>query len=112
MTAGDDDGHLDAVFAALADPTRRLVVRRLLDGGPGTASGLARELPITRQAVAKHLQALADARLVEPRREGREVRYEATPGALSGAVEWMVETGARWDQRLGRLQRLLARPPG
>ena len=72
---------LDAVFSALADPTRRGLVTRLTRDGPRTATLLARDLPITRQAVVHHLQALGEAGLVDAAREGREVRYRATPGA-------------------------------
>ena len=99
----DDD--LGAVFAALADPTRREVVRSLANQSGLTASHLAGELPMTRQAVAKHLSALSGAGLVTARREGRETRYTLTPAPLAGAMEWMVEVGAEWDERLERLRR-------
>jgi DNA-binding transcriptional ArsR family regulator len=99
------DEHVGAVFAALADPTRREVLRSL-SAEPGlTASHLAGELPITRQAVAKHLSALAGAGLVQARREGRETRYTLTPAPLAEAMEWMAEVGAQWDTRLARLAR-------
>src|SRR5262249_5760299 len=103
-------GELDAVFAALADPTRRTMMRRLLDDGPDTATVLARELPITRQAVVRHLQTLSEAGLVTPQRDGREVRYRATPAPLADAAAWMVESGAQWDRRLTRLQHKLHEP--
>ena len=98
--SGDDVG---AVFAALADPTRRRVVQALAAGTTVTASALARELPITRQAVAKHLAALQRAGLVRPHREGRETRYTLTPAPLVDAMGWMADVGADWDQRLARL---------
>jgi DNA-binding transcriptional ArsR family regulator len=66
-------------------------------------------LQITRQAVAKHLVALQNAGLVEPRREGRETRYTLTPAPLMDAMDWMAEVGAAWD---GRLARLLERARG
>ena len=97
------DEDLGALFAALADPTRRLVIRSLSGAEPVTASGLAAELPITRQAIAKHLGALERAGLVEPRREGRETRYRLTPEPLDGAIAWMEEVGARWDRSLAKL---------
>jgi len=97
------DDRLSPVFAALADPTRRAMVRSL-EAGPATASGLAAELPMTRQAVAKHLAALDRAGLVERRREGRETRYRLTPEPLEDAVGWMLEAGATWDERLARLR--------
>ncbi len=95
---------LDAVFAALSDPTRRGLVLRLQREGPHTATDLARHLPMTRQAVVHHLQALGDAGLVDSRRDGREVRYRATPEPLADAVVWMLGTGVRWDRRLQRLR--------
>ncbi len=95
---------LDAVFAALADPTRRSLVSRLVREGPHTATDLARDLPMTRQAVVHHLQSLGDAGLVDAHRDGREVRYRATPEPLADAVAWMLESGAQWDRRLQRLR--------
>jgi DNA-binding transcriptional ArsR family regulator len=92
-----------AVFGALADPTRREVVRSLAERPGLTASNLAGELPITRQAVAKHLGALSTAGLVSARREGRETRYTLTPAPLVDAMEWMAAVGAEWDERLARL---------
>ena len=94
---------VDAVFAALSDPTRREVVRSLAERPGLTASLLAEELPVTRQAIAKHLAALSGAGLVQARREGRETRYTLTPAPLAAAMEWMVEVGAEWDVRLERL---------
>jgi DNA-binding transcriptional ArsR family regulator len=106
------DEDLGALFAALADPTRRQVIRSLSGAEPVTASGLAAELPITRQAVAKHLAMLDDAGLVERAGgAGREVRYALRPGALGGAADWMRTAEAAWDGRLGRLKRSVeARP--
>lgn len=97
--------RLDAVFFALADGTRRSVVRRLLDRETITATQLAGDLPISRQAVAKHLAALTEAGLVERRREGRETRYELTPAPLGEAAEWLEAVGEEWDGRLDRLRR-------
>jgi DNA-binding transcriptional ArsR family regulator len=94
---------LSDVFGALADPTRREVMRSLARDPALTASRLAGELPMTRQAVAKHLGALARAGLVEARREGRETRYTLTPAPLADAMAWMTEVGGRWDDRLARL---------
>jgi DNA-binding transcriptional ArsR family regulator len=94
---------VDDVFAALADPTRREVLRSLSERPELTASRLAGELPITRQAVAKHLAALQRAGLVEPHREGRETRYRLTPAPLADAMDWMAAVGAAWDRRLARL---------
>jgi DNA-binding transcriptional ArsR family regulator len=91
------------VFAALADPTRRQVVRTLSQRPDLTASSLAGELPMTRQAIAKHLAALERAGLVAPSREGRETRYTLTPAPLGEAMRWMDDVGAEWDARLARL---------
>jgi DNA-binding transcriptional ArsR family regulator len=91
------------VFAALADPTRRQVVRALSEQPGLTASHLAGELPMTRQAVTKHLAALDRAGLVRGHREGRELRYTLTPAPLADAMSWMTDVGARWDERLARL---------
>ena len=100
---------VDTLFDALADPTRRRLLQRLVQDGPDTASRLAVDLPVTRQAVVKHLQALVEAGLAAPERRGREVRYRATPEPLAHAVSWLVSAGARWDDRLGRLDRLARR---
>ncbi len=97
----------DAVFEALADATRRQVVRRLAEAGPATATELAGELPVTRQAVAKHLATLAQAGLVTSDRQGRETRYQLTPEPLAAAVSWMASVGSQWDDRLQALQRYL-----
>jgi DNA-binding transcriptional ArsR family regulator len=97
-----------AVFEALGDPTRREVMRRLAQDGPASATQLAADLPVSRQAVAKHLAALEDAGLVEGEREGRERRFRLTPAPLSEAAAWMVDVGAEWDQRLRRLRRRLS----
>ncbi len=99
----------DAVFAALADPTRREVMGRLAERGALTATELAAELPVTRQAVSKHLAALADAGLVAASKEGREVRYRFTPGPMSSAVSWMAGVGSEWDARLEALREHLGR---
>jgi DNA-binding transcriptional ArsR family regulator len=97
------DERAGAVFAALADPTRRAMLRTLRARPEATASGLAGELPMTRQAVSKHLGALARAGLVAAHREGRETRYTLTPAPLAEAMQWMADAGGFWDRRLDRL---------
>jgi DNA-binding transcriptional ArsR family regulator len=95
------------VFEALADPSRRYVLEALAERETATATELATELPVTRQAVAKHLAALNEAGLVESRREGRETRYELTPAPLGEAMDWIASVGAAWDTRLRALRRHL-----
>jgi DNA-binding transcriptional ArsR family regulator len=97
----------DLVFAALADPTRRRILEDLSDSGPRTATELAPGYPISRQAVVKHLAALADAGLLVAERRGRDVRYRLLPDPLSDASAWLAEVGARWDRRLDTLARHL-----
>jgi DNA-binding transcriptional ArsR family regulator len=99
----------DAVFGALSDPTRRQLLSLLDDHGEASATELARDLPVSRQAVVKHLGALAGAGLVASRREGREVLFRPTPEPMSDAMAWMTTVGAQWDERLAALQRELAR---
>jgi ArsR family transcriptional regulator, cadmium/lead-responsive transcriptional repressor len=93
------------VFAALADPTRRAVFERLSARGPASASALARELPVSRQAIAKHLAVLDDAGLVERRSAGRAVEYRASPDALGEVASWMARVGTEWDDRLRNLRK-------
>ena len=110
-TAPQRKPAIEAVFTALSDPTRRRVVEVLSQRPSVTASGLAQELPITRQAIAKHLTTLVEAGLLSAVHEGRETRYRLTPEPLAGAMQWMASAGARWDERLARLaQRLAERP--
>jgi len=99
--AGD---ALDVLFGALADPTRRQLLQRLLANGPATATVLAEPLSCSRQAVVKHLQALEAAGLATPERVGREVRYRATPERLASAVGWLLDAGGSWDRRIDRLR--------
>ncbi len=96
----------DAAFAAIADPTRRHLIETLARG-PATATGLAAGLPITRQAVAKHLGLLREAELVASERAGRETLYTLQPEGLRGVAEWSTRVDAAWERRLGRLERLL-----
>jgi DNA-binding transcriptional ArsR family regulator len=100
------------VFAALADPTRWEVLRRIAERGEGTATTLADGLPVSRVAVVKHLGVLDRAGLVEGRRLGREVRYRARPERLDATARWMAELASRWDERLLALKRLAEDGPG
>jgi len=95
----------DAVFEALADPTRRTLLATLSRSGPATLAQLSSQLPVSRQAVTKHLATLREAGLVTGHGEVRGRRYELTPGPLADAMGWMVDVGAGWDNRLARLKR-------
>ena len=97
------------VFAALADPTRRTIMREVSERGSATATELAPPLGVTRQAVAKHLAVLEDAGLVHAQRSGRERRFSPTPAPLGEAISWMTEIGGAWDERLAALERQVAR---
>jgi DNA-binding transcriptional ArsR family regulator len=100
--------RVGVVFDALGDPGRRALVASVAERGTATATELASELPVTRQAVAKQLGALADAGLLHATRVGRETRYQVTPQPLGEAAAWLVEVGAQWDKRLAALARSLA----
>ncbi len=97
----------DRVFAALSDPTRRTVFDLLVESGPASATSLAGELPVSRQAVAKHLAVLEEAGLVARQRAGRETRFEADPDALDEVSQWISQVGTTWEARLRRLQNRL-----
>ena len=99
----------DAVFQALSDPTRREVMRRLSVDGPTTLGEIASGLPVTRQAVSKHLIVLEDAGLVRVSGDTRRRTYRLTPRPLADAMGWMVDVGAEWDDRLDALRRHVER---
>jgi DNA-binding transcriptional ArsR family regulator len=104
MTDADRE---QAVFAALSDPTRRAVLRSIARGEASTATELAARLPVSRQAVAKHLAQLEQAKLVDAERVGRETRFAATPAPLTDAIGWMTAVGSQWDERLAALGRAI-----
>lgn len=109
--AGRGD-ELGAVFSALADPTRREVVRALLSEESTSVPALSAGLPISRQAVAKHLATLEGAGLVQRLPgPGREVRYVLRAGALALASAWLRDAEGAWDRRLGRLKDAVERRP-
>ncbi|MGI9585607.1 MAG: ArsR/SmtB family transcription factor [Acidimicrobiia bacterium] len=94
-----------SAFAAIGDPTRRQILEWLDGGGSATATELADRLPITRQAVTKHLRELEVAGLVVSSKQGRENRYEALPSGLEPVQVWLETRAAAWDQRLDRLRK-------
>lgn len=94
-----------AIFGALADDTRRDVLAAVARRSGATATDLADQLPITRQAITKHLAVLRDAGVVTTEQHGREVRYRVVPGSLRPASDWIESTETQWQRRLARLRR-------
>ena len=104
MTREDEDA--DRLWAALGDPMRLRLLNLLLERGETTASALATELPITRQGIAKHLQVLERADLVQARRAGRETRLTVRDERLAQARRHMLRVASRWDERLAAIKRI------
>ncbi len=98
---------MDAVFAAVADPTRRLLLERLRVASGQSIAELGRDLPITRQAVTKHLDALRAAGLVTVRQEGRERLHDLDAAPLEAVDDWLRPYAEAWDRRLAALRRHL-----
>ena len=96
----------DDLWSAIGDPTRRRLLDLLLVDGDGTATSLGQQLPVTRQAVAKHLDVLDRVGLVRARTAGREKRYEVDDAQLARAVAQLSSVGAAWDARLQRIKRV------
>ncbi|MEU8793198.1 metalloregulator ArsR/SmtB family transcription factor [Streptomyces sp. NPDC048643] len=101
---------VDSVLGALADPTRRQLLDLLAEKGTATATTLAERLPVSRQAVVKHLVVLDAAGLVSGGRVGREVRYALRPAALDAAARWMAALAADWDRRLAHIKQAAETP--
>jgi ArsR family transcriptional regulator, cadmium/lead-responsive transcriptional repressor len=102
MTAQADD----ALWSAIADPSRRRVLDLLVSNGDVSASWLSGHVPFSRQAVSKHLAVLEQAGLVSRRKQGREVLYQVEAGRLDQATRAMADLAAQWDRRLGAIKRL------
>ncbi len=96
----------DQVLAAMADPTRRRLLDVLAADGPATASTLADGLPISRQAVAKHLAVLSRAGLVSSSKHGRDVRFAIRTNSLAQTADWLTGLAADWDDRLAAIKRI------
>src|SRR5262245_2793425 len=96
----------DALWSAVGDPTRRRMLDLLLTNGGGTATTLSEQLPVTRQAVAKHLAVLDRVGLVHVTPSGRERLYEVDAAQLARAVAQLSSVGATWDGRLRRIKRM------
>jgi ArsR family transcriptional regulator, cadmium/lead-responsive transcriptional repressor len=102
MTAQADD----ELWSAIADPSRRRVLDLLVSNGAASASRLAGRVPLTRQAVSKHLVVLERAGLVSRRKHGREVLYQVQAERLDQAARAMARVAGQWDQRLAVIKRL------
>lgn len=98
--------RVDRVLTALADPARRRLLDLLAAQGEATATTLAEHVPVSRQAVVKHLAVLNTAGLVAGRRVGREVRYAVRPAALDATARWMAVMAVDWDRRLANIKRI------
>ena len=106
----DVEAIAEQVFVALADPSRRGILATLASGGPATATDLASRLPITRQAIAKHLALLTEAGLVAPEPgERRRVRYRLQSAPMQVAQQFLAALARDWDGRLDALQDHLGR---
>ncbi|NED99528.1 ArsR/SmtB family transcription factor [Phytoactinopolyspora halotolerans] len=99
----------DDLWSAVGDPTRRRMLDLLLMQGEGTATTLGQQLPVTRQAVAKHLSVLDRVGLVRASPAGREKRYRVDEAQLARAVAQLSSVGAAWDARLQRIKRIAER---
>ncbi len=97
------------LWAAVADPTRRRILGDLLVRGEASATTLARDLPVTRQAVTKQLAVLGRAGLVDRRRRGREVNYSVQPVQLRAASRALAEVATEWDERLSSIKQIAER---
>lgn len=105
-----DTAAVDSVFGALADPTRRGLLDALAARGQASASALAADLPVSRQAIVKHLTTLEHAGLVEAERVGREVRYTPRPAPLEATARWLGVLAEEWDRRLHAIKRAAEEP--
>jgi DNA-binding transcriptional ArsR family regulator len=99
---------LDAVFGALADPTRRAIVERLTKG-EASVSELARPFDVSLPAISRHLRVLDEAGLIARRKDGRVNHCRLVEDSLKDAISWIVHYGAFWEERLDSLEALLAR---
>ena len=102
MTVAVDDD----LWSAIGDPTRRRMLDLLLADGGATATTLSDRLPVTRQAVAKHLGVLDRVGLVHVTPAGREMRYRVDDAQLARAAAQLAEVGSTWDARLRRIKRI------
>ena len=106
MSRGAAERVDDELWSAVGDPTRRRLLDLLLVHGHGTATTLGQQLPVTRQAVAKHLGVLDRVGLVRAAPAGREKRYSVDEAQLARAVAQLSSVGSAWDARLQRIKRI------
>ena len=106
MSVGMSVGVDDDLWSAVGDPTRRRMLDLLLSEGTGTATSLSEHLPVTRQAVTKHLVVLDRVGLVHGTAAGREKHYRVDERQLARAVAQLADVGATWDRRLQRIKRI------
>lgn len=102
---------VDQVFAALADPTRRALLDLLGERAAGSATALAADLPVSRQAVVQHLAVLEAAGLVRRDKVGREVVFRVEPTRLDTAASWLSSRASAWQQRLQALKQAAEERP-
>jgi DNA-binding transcriptional ArsR family regulator len=103
---GNSQTHLDDVYAAIADPTRRAILRRLADG-EARVTAIAQPFRMTLHAVSKHIRILEQAKLIRRRRIGREHILSINPSALDDAASWIDAQRALWTRRIDTLESLL-----
>jgi DNA-binding transcriptional ArsR family regulator len=101
---------VEQVLTALADPTRRQLLERLSAHGETTATVLAAELPVTRQAIVKHLSVLGEVGLVTSHKDGRERRYSVRPDQLVDTARWMNQVAGLWSARLQAIREIAEKP--
>jgi DNA-binding transcriptional ArsR family regulator len=106
VTAAAPERVDDDLWSAIGDPTRRRILDLLLADGNGTATTLSDQLPVTRQAVAKHLAVLDRVDLVRATPAGREKRYQVDDAQLARAVAQLASVSSAWDARLQRIKRI------
>ncbi len=106
MSTATTDTVDDDLWSAIGDPTRRRMLDLLLSDGDGTATTLSQRMPVTRQAVAKHLGVLDRVGLVQATPAGREKRYRVDDAQLARAVAQLSSVGSAWDARLQRIKRI------
>jgi DNA-binding transcriptional ArsR family regulator len=95
------------VMRALADPTRRAVLERIIEAGEITAGTLVQHADVSQPAVSQHLRALREAGLVFERRDGRHINYRANPHGLAPIIDWLAFYGSFWRERFTNLAKLL-----